>query len=118
MNMIRKIDHVVITTQDMKSCLSFYETLGFSIVEKEQHYELHTPTFKINVHQKGKELLPHASHVTLGCHDFCFEVDDVEAYYDYLISKNIPICLGIVERVGVYGKMHSVYVRDYDGNLL
>lgn len=74
--MIKKIDHLVITTNKPKSCLDFYEKLGFVAKHTNNRYELFAGDFKINVHIKGSELCPHAQNVQTGSADMCFEIND------------------------------------------
>lgn len=117
--MIKKLDHLVITTAVVEQCLAFYEALGFTVREGGGRYELFAGDFKINVHVKGKELSPHAGHVQTGSADLCFEIEgNIEKLKRQLEQKGIPIELGIVERTGVRGKMQSIYLRDPDGNLV
>lgn len=117
--MIRKVDHMVITTQRVEECLEFYKKLGFTPKKSIGRYELYAGDFKINVHVKGSELTPHAQNVTMGSADFCFEISgDIEKYKAKLESLGILIELGVVFRTGVNGEMKSIYVRDLDGNLL
>ncbi len=117
--MIKKIDHFVITSQDITSTIEFYKILGFSAFDKGNRYELYAGNFKINVHILGKELFPHAKNVTTGSADFCFEIDgDIEIFCKKLKMNDIEIELGIVERHGVNGVMKSIYLRDPDGNLV
>lgn len=116
--MIRKLDHLVITTAQMEACLAFYEALGFRVRQGGGRYELFAGDFKINVHLLGKELLPHAAKVQPGSADLCFEVDDLDALVQDIEARKIEIELGIVERNGVRGTMRSIYLRDPDGNLI
>lgn len=118
MNKIKKIDHLVITTNNIKDCLQFYQMLGFECREAAGRYELYAGNFKINVHLLGQELNPHAHNVQLGCTDICFEVHHVEHYAEMIKEKGIHIELGIVDRTGVKGQMKSIYLRDPDGNLI
>ena len=117
--MIKKIDHFVITTKDIEACLSFYQKLGFKCVQDFDRYQLYQGDFKINVHILGQELLPHAKNVQIGSQDICFEITiDIKEFEQYLQSNKISIEEGIVDRVGVFGIMQSIYLRDPDGNLL
>ncbi|MEA5003273.1 MAG: VOC family protein [Christensenella sp.] len=119
MAVIKKVDHIVITTAHMKECLAFYEKLGFSVRDAGGRYELFAGDFKINVHAAGAELSPHAAQVTPGSADLCFEVDgDIGGWKQTLEACGIAIELGIVRRHGVSGKMDSIYLRDPDGNLI
>lgn len=116
--MIKKIDHVVITTSNIEACLSFYKKIGFEIKEDDR-YELFAGDFKINVHVLGNELLPHAKHVQAGSADLCFEINgNIEDYKRELIHAGLEIELGSVLRYGVKGMMNSIYLRDPDGNLI
>lgn len=116
--MIKKLDHLVITTADLEKCLSFYETLGFQVKQTPGRYELFAGDFKLNVHVLHHELFPHAQHVQPGSADLCFEVEDVEAFLTIAVEHNLVIEEGIVPRTGVNGPMQSLYLRDPDGNLL
>lgn len=116
--MIKKLDHLVITTADIAVCLAFYEKLGFNVQEGFGRYELFAGDFKINVHVMHHELSPHAMHIQCGSADICMEVEDVVIYQQLLQTAGIEIEEGIVERSGVKGSMQSIYLRDPDGNLL
>ena len=122
--MIDHIDHVVLTTRDLSSCLHFYsEVLGMKI-EKFQ-----TPTGtrialkfgnqKINVHEWGREFTPRAHVAAPGTLDLCFiaaiSLDDVVRK---LKQNNINILEGPVMKTGATSKIRSVYVRDPDLNLV
>jgi len=122
--MIDHIDHVVLTTRDLSSCLHFYsEVLGMKI-EKFQ-----TPTGtrialkfgnqKINVHEWGREFTPRAHVAAPGTLDLCFiaaiSLDDV---VKKLKQNNINILEGPVMKTGATSKIRSVYVRDPDLNLV
>ncbi len=117
--MIRKIDHLVITTADLDTCLAFYKKLGFEVRQDGARYALFAGDFKINVHIRGRELLPHAEHVQPGSADLCFEITgSLVGFHAMLQAQGIVMELGIVERSGVRGDMRSLYLRDPDGNLL
>lgn len=117
--MIRKVDHIVITTAKLSECIAFYEALGFRAQDAGGRWELFSGDFKINVHSKGNELEPKAQNVHTGSADFCFEIDsDLALCKDSLLARGISIELGIVTRHGVRGEMHSLYLRDPDGNLI
>lgn len=118
-NMIKKIDHFVITTADPNACISFYTALGFRVENEGDAYVLYADDFKINVHIKGQERLPHATQITCGSGDFCFEISNsLVAFQKELEKKGIVSDTGIVIRHGVKGRMHSFYVYDPDGNLI
>ncbi|MEG1427122.1 MAG: VOC family protein [Oscillospiraceae bacterium] len=117
--MICKIDHVVITTAALPSCIAFYEALGFRAQDAGGRWELFSGDFKINVHLQGCELEPKAQNVRTGSADICFEIDgDLARCRDKLMECGITTELGIVTRHGVRGEMRSLYLRDPDGNLI
>lgn len=117
--MIKKIDHIVITTAKPEDCLAFYQKLGFEVRDAGGRYELFAGDFKINVHIKDHELSPHAGNVQMGSADLCFEITGSLTKFKTEIEKNeITIELGIVNRTGVKGAMQSIYLRDPDENLV
>ena len=122
--MIDHIDHVVLTTRDLPSCLRFYsEILGM------KHEKFQTPTEtrialkfgsqKINVHEWGKEFTPRAHVAAPGTLDLCFIASvPLEEVVARLKSANIPILEGPVMKTGAVSRLRSVYVRDPDLNLV
>lgn len=117
--MLRKLDHIVITTSAPEACLAFYSKLGFTIKDAGGRYELYAGDFKINVHILGRELSPHAGNVTPGSSDLCFEIEgSLEVFMHDLESKGLTLHTGIVSRTGVKGSMCSFYLYDPDGTLL
>ena len=122
--MIDHIDHVVLTTRDLSSCLKFYsEILGMRL-EKFQ-----TPTAtclalkfgnqKINVHEWGREYVPRAHVAAPGTLDLCFIASvSLEKVIEKLQQSNVKIIEGPVMKTGATSKIRSVYVRDPDLNLV
>ena len=120
--MIDHIDHVVLTTRDLPSCIRFYsEILGM------RFEKFHTPTEtrlalkfgnqKINVHEWGKEFTPRAHVAAPGTLDLCFIASiSLEEVMAKLKGANIPILEGPVMKTGATSKIRSVYVRDPDLN--
>jgi len=117
--MIRKIDHLVLTTANLARCRAFYEAFGFSFVEKDSRYELRGPDFKINVHLAGQELTPHAARPFPGSVDICFEtavpLSEIRKIAD---ARGFEYVLREARKAGFRGPMDSVYLRDPDGNLV
>ena len=122
--MIDHIDHIVLTTRDLSSCLRFYtEVLGM------QHETFQTPTEtrialkfgnqKINVHEWGKEFTPRAHVAAPGTLDLCFiAAVPLESVIEKLQRNNVKILEGPVAKTGAVSKLRSVYVRDPDLNLV
>jgi catechol 2,3-dioxygenase-like lactoylglutathione lyase family enzyme len=121
--MIDHIDHVVLTTRDLASCLHFYSVLGMK-TEKfqtptETRIALKFGNQKINVHEWGKEFTPRAHVAAPGTLDLCFIASvSLEEVIAKLKGANIPILDGPVMKTGAVSKLRSVYVRDPDLNLV
>ena len=116
---IKKLDHLVITTTDVRRCVAFYEALGFESFEVFGRYELHAENIKINVQTMGKELPPHARNVQPGSADFCFELsEDIHDFLNRAKANGIMPERELVTRIGRVGSMISVYFMDPDGNIV
>lgn len=117
---IRNIDHFVITTADLQACLDFYVgLLGMEHRESNGHHNLYFPGGKVSIHTKKGEFQPAAMNPTYGSLDFCLIVDDdLKDVKSELEAKHAPIISDIVVRHGAHGAMHSLYLRDTDGNLV
>ena len=122
--MIDHVDHIVLTTRDLPSCLRFYsEILGM------KHETFQTPTEtrialkfgnqKINVHEWGREFTPRAHVAAPGTLDLCFIASvPLEKVMEKLRQENVKIIEGPVMKTGATAKIRSVYVRDPDLNLV
>lgn len=99
---IKGLDHLVITTQDLKACLHFYgEVLGMTVKENNGRYALHFGNQKLNIHTKKAEFLPAAQYPTYGSLDVCLVVaGPIEAVVADITAKGYPIELGTVNRNG------------------
>ena len=119
--MIDHIDHVVLTTRDLDSCLHFYsEILG---MKRETfaggRIALRFGSQKINIHEWGKEFTPRAQVAAPGTLDLCFIASiSLEEVVSRLKSAKIEILEGPVMKSGATSKIRSVYVRDPDLNLV
>ena len=122
--MIDHIDHIVLTTRDLKACTRFYcDVLGMKLEKfktpTEERLALQFGAQKINLHEWGREFTPRAHVAVPGSLDLCFiaaiPLDDVVSK---LQEQNIPIIEGPVMKTGATGKLRSVYVRDPDLNLV
>lgn len=117
--MIKKIDHYVVTTRDIKKCIEFYKILGFTYITENNNPALVGNGFKIKIHGLVTQANPLPDNVQVGCIDICFESDEtLDEVKKYLNANNINIKLGPVDRVGYKGKMKSIYINDPDGNLI
>jgi catechol 2,3-dioxygenase-like lactoylglutathione lyase family enzyme len=122
--MIDHIDHIVLTTRDLKACTRFYcDVLGMKLEKfktpTEERLALKFGAQKINLHEWGREFTPRAHVAVPGSLDLCFiaaiPLDDVVSK---LQEQNVPIIEGPVMKTGATGKLRSVYVRDPDLNLV
>jgi catechol 2,3-dioxygenase-like lactoylglutathione lyase family enzyme len=122
---IRSLDHLVLTVADIEATVRFYEGLGMQRVNFDgadpagrQRTALRFEAQKLNLHEAGAEIAPHAAHPAPGSADLCFLVDSLEAVADALARAGVPIELGPVARTGAVSRIESLYVRDPDGNLV
>jgi catechol 2,3-dioxygenase-like lactoylglutathione lyase family enzyme len=122
--MIERIDHVVLTTRDLSSCLQFYtEVLGMKLEKfqtpTETRVALKFGNQKINIHEWSKEFTPRAHVAAPGTLDLCFIASvPLEEVMQKLQKEKIRIIEGPVIKTGAVSKLRSVYVRDPDLNLV
>ncbi len=122
--MIDHIDHVVLTTRDLPSCLKFYaEILGMKLEKfqtpTETRIALRFGNQKINVHEWGSEFTPRAHVAAPGTLDLCFIASlPLEEVIKKLAQHQVKIIEGPVMKTGAMSKIRSVYVRDPDLNLV
>ena len=71
---IQQLDHLVLTVRNIQASIFFYtEVLGMQLVEfSNKRKALKFGDQKINLHQSGNELSPHAASPTPGSADLCF----------------------------------------------
>ncbi|HEX7390233.1 MAG TPA: VOC family protein [Acidiphilium sp.] len=119
---IDRIDHVVLTCSDLGATAEWYErVLGMEREEfgPNRRTALRFGAQKINLHQAGAELSPHAAKPQPSALDICFVTalgtDDVVAH---LKNRGVEIIEGPAVKTGALGAMRSVYCHDPDGNLI
>ena len=117
---IKNLDHLVITTRNLDSCLHFYvKILGVACDRSNGRYAVRFGNQKFNIHTKKAEFLPAAAHPTCGSLDLCLVVDgDLDSVKREIERKGYSIEEVPVARHGALGDMESVYLRDPDGNLV
>ena len=118
---IERIDHLVLTVQNIKASCAFYtKVLGMRAVAFQGGRK--AVVFgdqKINFHESGKEFDPKALRPTPGSADLCFVVrDPLTKIISHLDGCDVKIIEGPVKRTGAMGPMTSVYIRDPDQNLI
>ena len=117
---VRSLDHLVLTVANIDATVAFYQALGMERVTfGDGRTALSFGDQKINLHQQGAEIAPHAAAPTPGSADLCFLVDvGIEAVTGRLRDAGLTVELGPVPRTGATGPITSVYLRDPDGNLV
>jgi catechol 2,3-dioxygenase-like lactoylglutathione lyase family enzyme len=116
-----RIDHLVLTVRDLERTIAWYVSVcGMRHVRSaDGRHALHVGEQKLNLHERGCEIEPYATHPTPGSADLCLIVDErPEALVERLAQLGVAVALGRVPRVGALGAMTSVYLRDPDGNLV
>ena len=124
--MIDHLDHLVLTTANETACIDFYtRVMGMtleSFIGGTPPVERKAFKFgnqKINLHIKGKEFEPKANIPTPGALDLCFIAErSLGEVIAKLEKEDWPIVEGPVMRTGAISKIHSIYVRDPDLNLI
>lgn len=118
---VTRLDHLVLTVKHIETSVQFYQrVLGMKkVIFADNRVALSFGDQKINLHQAGLEFEPKALLATPGSADLCFIVNQaLDEVISHLTELNIPIECGPVLRTGATGKIHSVYIRDPDLNLL
>jgi len=117
---IKNIDHIVIVVSDIEKAIKFYcKILGMQLCKNNGRISLKFGSQKINLHKFEGEFLPSAKYPKKGSADICFVVDDfIENVRAELLEKGVKFELDIVEQNGALGAMKSLYLYDFDGNLI
>ena len=118
---ITALDHLVLTVANIEKSIAFYtQVLGMEeITFGECRKALLFGRQKINLHQRGAEVLPNAQNAACGTADLCLLTDTpLPQVLTELQQHGIEPISGVVPRTGAVGAIESVYLRDPDGNLL
>jgi catechol 2,3-dioxygenase-like lactoylglutathione lyase family enzyme len=118
---VDRLDHLVLTVASIEASCAFYaRVLGMAVVRFGQgRTALSFGAQKINLHQAGKELAPHAQHPAPGSADLCLiTATPLEKAMAHLRGHGVKILEGPVDRTGATGAIRSIYFRDPDGNLI
>ena len=118
---ITALDHLVLTVADIEKSIAFYtQVLGMEeITFGEGRKALLFGRQKINLHQRGAEVLPNAQNAACGTTDLCLLTDTpLPQVLTELQQHGIEPISGVVPRTGAVSAIESVYLRDPDGNLL
>jgi catechol 2,3-dioxygenase-like lactoylglutathione lyase family enzyme len=115
------LDHLVLTVTDLDQTAGFYQrVLGMCPVTfGAGRRALEFGTSKINLHQAGQEITPHAARPVPGSADLCLITTTPPGHVlAHLSAQHVPVEDGPVPRTGARGPITSVYFRDPDGNLI
>ncbi|MGG0775362.1 VOC family protein [Bacillus rugosus] len=120
--MIKRLDHLVLTVQNLQETINFYTSvLG---MEEEETFgagrkALRFGNQKINLHEAGHEFEPKANHPLPGSADLCLITDaPINKVLKHLKKTNVNVEEGPIKRTGALGPILSVYIRDPDQNLI
>jgi catechol 2,3-dioxygenase-like lactoylglutathione lyase family enzyme len=125
--MIRGIDHVAITVDDLDAACAFYARVLDAVVEESYEIGGRIAVKRVafghailNIHQRGNGVDLVARQPLPGSTDICFRWDgNIDAAKAMLESRGITVIEGPVARHSADGKPgSSVYFRDLDGNLI
>ncbi len=115
------IDHLVLTVASVPAAVDFYtRVLGLEAFAFDGgRVALRLGNQKLNLRPADGRLTPEAAAPTVGSADLCLVVDaPLDDVVAHLARTGTEIELGPVARSGARGSMHSVYLRDPDGNLV
>ena len=118
---VERIDHVVLTVADIDRTIAFYQrALGMRAVTfGEGRRALAVGDQKLNLHQAGREFVPHAKAPEPGSVDICFTTTTpLDEVVSHLRSLGLAIESGPVTKTGARAALRSIYLRDPDGNLV
>ncbi len=118
---ISHLDHLVLTVADVDRSLGFYQrVLGMRPVTfGGGRRALEFGASKINLHQAGREISPHAARPAPGSADLCLVTTTPPGQLlAHLNAQQVSVEEGPVPRTGAQGAITSIYIRDPDGNLI
>jgi catechol 2,3-dioxygenase-like lactoylglutathione lyase family enzyme len=118
---ISRLDHLVLTVADLDLTAAFYQrVLGMRAVTfGAGRRALEFGASKINLHQAGQEIAPHAARPVPGSADLCLITSAPPGQVlAHLSAQRVQVEDGPVPRTGARGPITSVYIRDPDGNLI
>jgi catechol 2,3-dioxygenase-like lactoylglutathione lyase family enzyme/ubiquinone/menaquinone biosynthesis C-methylase UbiE len=118
---ISGLDHLVLTVTDLDQTIDFYQRVLCMrpVIFGGGRRALAFGPSKINLHQAGREIDPHAASPTPGSADLCLiTTTPLEQVLAYLAAQGVTVEEGPVPRTGARGPIMSVYIRDPDDNLI
>lgn len=118
---IKRIDHIVLTVTNLASASRFYhEVFDMPVLaETAESHTLRCGRQLIVLQKVDAKADLKASHPTSGSADLCIVAGDkMDDIVNHLKSYFVNIVAGPSQTSGSEGKMTSVFVRDYDNNLI
>jgi catechol 2,3-dioxygenase-like lactoylglutathione lyase family enzyme len=118
---IERIDHLVLTVNNIEASCAFYTTvLGMKEVTFQSGRKaVAFGNQRLNFHEYGKEFDPKALRPVPGSADLCLiTLAPIAQIVSHLETCKVKIIEGPVERTGAMGPITSIYIRDPDRNLI
>ena len=123
---VKRIDHLVLTVQDIDRAAHWYhrvfgmDTVVMQNGHKALEFGAEGTRQRIHLQHASHEVEPHAKHPSLGGAEICLVANvPMTQLLAELLRDGVDLATeGIVRREGAQGPTESVYVRDPDGNLI
>lgn len=120
---VSRLDHLVLPVKDLNQSFRFYHEV-FDMQELPEQSTADTTTIRcghqlIRLHQVDQLATLQAAQPTTGSADLCIVVkDEVADIMNHLKSYFVEIVAGPTEKNGSEGPMTSIFIRDFDKNLI
>lgn len=120
---VSRLDHIVLPVNNLEQAFRFYHEV-FDMQELPEQSTGRTKTIRcghqlIRLRQIDQPVKLQAAAPTSGSTDLCIVVKDkADDIMNHLKSYFVDIIAGPVKRDGSEGQMTSIYIHDYDQNLI
>ena len=120
---VSRLDHIILPVKNLQQAFRFYHEV-FDMQELPEQSTAATKTLRcghqlIRLHQVEEPAELQAAHPTVGGADFCIVVkDEMPDVVNHLKSYFVDIVAGPQEQVGSEGQMTSIFIHDFDQNLI
>ncbi|WP_373842551.1 VOC family protein [Limosilactobacillus sp.] len=120
---MRRIDHIVLTVNDLEESMRFYhEVFDMPVIKQQttdQVITLRCGHQLIRLQKADRPTKLKAPHPTTGSADLCLVAGDkLEDIIHHLRSYYVDVIEGPVVKHGSEGEMTSLYIHDPDNNLV
>lgn len=128
--MIGRLNHVAIAVPDLEAAAARYRMLGATVGAPQDEPDHGVTVIFIDLPNTKVELLyplGENSPITAfldrnpggGMHHICYEVDDIQAARDHLVSEGARILGNGEPKIGAHGKpVLFLHPKDFDGCLI